>query len=119
MDPFAEGGGLGECAARHLGWQRGEIQQLASGVYGAFGARPEEAVEIRVGEVGENTTRSSVALEQVEAVDHMQRQSVSTWTPEVRRCAPSITSKFKLAPISWLTEMSAMSTSGATVGAHR
>ena len=27
MDPFAEGGGLGECAARHLGWQRGEILQ--------------------------------------------------------------------------------------------
>ena len=45
MDPFAEGGGLGECAARYLGWERGEIQQSASGVYGAFGAWPEEAVE--------------------------------------------------------------------------
>ena len=47
MDPFAEGGGLGECAARYLRWERGEIPQSASGVYGAFGAWPEEA-EIRV-----------------------------------------------------------------------
>jgi hypothetical protein len=61
LNPFAEGGGLGECAARYLGWERGEIQQSASGVYGAFGAWPKEAVETRVGEVVESTTRSSVA----------------------------------------------------------
>ena len=77
MDPFAEGGGLGECAARYLRWERREIQQSASGVYGAFGARPEEAVEIRVGEVGENTTRSSVALHQQRRVRNGDSVSVS------------------------------------------
>ena len=77
MDPFAEGGGLGECAARHLGWQRGEIQQSASGVYGAFGAWPEEAVEIRVGEVVESTTRSSVAPHQRRRVRNGDNVSVS------------------------------------------
>ena len=83
MDPFAQGGGLGECAARYLRWERREIQQSASGVYGAFGARSEEPVEIRVGEVAENTTRGSVAPHQRRRVRNGDSVSVSGAIKEV------------------------------------
>jgi|TARA_B100000524_G_scaffold320219_1_gene200555 hypothetical protein len=64
LNQFTERGGLGECAASDLRWEHGERQQSASGIYGAFGARSKEAVEMRVGRVAESIARSSAAPHQ-------------------------------------------------------